>query len=98
MEKARRFLSKVSLPVGARYALFSTEREARPDKKTGKMPTPEEIAKWQRIQPIMDELLSAQGLKKVGSMTVYVTGMKGPLEEGWQKKVEEFAGALSGEL
>lgn len=93
---ARRFLKKVELPPGTKYAIFSTEGAPQPDKKTGRMPTPEEIAKWQRIQPIMDELLASKGLTKVGSMKVYVTELKGPLEEGWERKVEEFAVQLSG--
>lgn len=89
----RRFLKKVKLPVGTRYALFSTEAMPRPD-KNGRMPTEEEIAKWQRIQPMMDEFLQSNGLKKVAGTKVYVTDLKGPLEEGWQKKVEQFADAL----
>ena len=28
---------------------------------------------------------------------VYVTGMKGPFEEGWQRKVDEFAGMWAGD-
>lgn len=91
----QRFLKKVSLPRGTRYAIFSTEGAPQPDRKTGKMPTPEEIARWQHIQPIMDELLAPKGLTKMSSMKVHVTGMKGPLEEGWEKKVEEFAATLS---
>ncbi|HSV42488.1 MAG TPA: hypothetical protein VLH13_03655 [Methanomassiliicoccales archaeon] len=89
--KARRFLKKVKLPAGSKYAILTTEGAPQPNKKTGKMPTEEEIAKWQRVRPIMDELLMEKGLKKVGEATVLVTGMKGPLEEGWQKKVETFS-------
>ncbi len=88
---ARRFLKRVSLAEGARYALLTTEGAPRPDKKTGEMPTPEEIEKWQRVRPIMDELLEPQHLRKVGEGCVYVTGMKGPLEEGWEAKVAQFA-------
>jgi menaquinone-dependent protoporphyrinogen IX oxidase len=90
----RRFLKKVNLPSGTRYAIFSTESLARPNKKTGRMPTAEEMARWERIQPIMDELLQAKGLVKIASMTVHVTAMKGPLEDGWQEKVEAFASTL----
>jgi|SRR5215211_9491043 len=86
----RRFLTKVRLPAGARYAILTTEAAPRPD-KTGKMPTAEEIAKWQRVRPIMNELLAPKDLKKVAEGCVLVTGLKGPLEEGWQKKVEDFA-------
>jgi len=42
----------------------------------------------------MNELLQAKGMKKVAEDKIYVTGMKGPLEEGWQKKVEEFAATI----
>jgi len=89
--KMRCFLRNVKLPSGTKYAIFSTQAAPRPNKKTGQMPTEEEIARWQRILPIMDELLQAKGLVKVAEMKVLVTGVKGPLEEGWQKKVEEFA-------
>lgn len=90
----RRFLKRVSLAEGARYALLTTEGAPRPDKKTGEMPTPEEIEKWQRVRPIMDELLEPQHLRKVGEGCVYVTGMKGPLEEGWEAKVAQFAAGV----
>ncbi len=86
----RRFLKKVQLPPGAKYAILTTEGAPVPDKKTGKIPTEEEQARWQRIIPIMNELLQPKGLKKIAEGKVLVTGMKGPLEEGWQKKVEDF--------
>jgi hypothetical protein len=92
----RRFLKKVQLPSGTQYAILTTEGAPQPDKKTGKMPTEEEIARWQRVIPIMDELLQAKDLKKVADGKVLVTGMKGPLEEGWQKKVETFAALVLG--
>jgi multimeric flavodoxin WrbA len=90
----RRFLKKMRLPPGTRYAILTTEGATRPNKKTGKMPTEEEIAKWERVRPIMNELLQAKGMKKVAEGNVFVTGMKGPLEEGWQKKVEAFAAQI----
>lgn len=93
--KMRRFLKKVVLPKGTKYAVFSTQGSPRPDKKTGKMPTEEEIAKWQRVLPIMDELLLSKGLVKVAEMKVHVIGIKGPLEEGWEKSVEEFANKVA---
>lgn len=89
--RARRFLKKAALPAGAKYALLTTEGAPRPDKKTGRMPTEEEIAKWQRVRPVMNGILEAKGLIKVAEDKILVTGMKGPLEEGWQKKVEAFA-------
>ena len=90
----RRFLKKMQLPPGTRYAILTTEGATRPNKKTGKMPTEEEIARWERVRPIMNELLQAKGMKKVAEGNVFVTGMKGPLEEGWQKKVETFAAQI----
>jgi hypothetical protein len=38
----------------------------------------------------MIEILDGKGLVKVAEGKVYVTGLKGPLEEGWEKKVELF--------
>jgi hypothetical protein len=87
----RRFLGKVSLEPGTRYAILTTQGAPRPDKKTGKMPTQEELDRWERVIPIMNELLEAKGLKKVAEGAVWVTGIKGPLEEGWQHKVAAFA-------
>jgi menaquinone-dependent protoporphyrinogen IX oxidase len=92
--RARRFLKKVTLPAGTKYALLTTEGAPRPDKKTGRMPTEEEMARWQRVRPIMNEILEAKGLVKVAEGKILVTGLKGPLEEGWQQKVEAFAAQL----
>jgi hypothetical protein len=87
----RRFLKKLRLPAGARYAILTTEMAPQPDKKTGQIPTEVEQARWQRVRPIMNELLQAAGLVKVAEGKVLVTGLKGPLEEGWQQKVAAFA-------
>lgn len=92
--RARRFLKKAVLPAGAKYAILTTEGAPRPDKKTGQLPTEEEQAKWQRVIPIMNEILQAKGLVKVAEGKVLVTGMKGPLEEGWREKVAEFAARI----
>lgn len=94
--RMRKFLKKLQITSGSRYALLTTEGKPVPNKKTGKVPTEEELAKYERVRPIMNELLQAKGLKKVAEDKVYVTGMKGPLEEGWQKKVEEFVAAILG--
>lgn len=45
------------------------------------MRTAESMAKWQRVRPIMTELLDAKGLREVGEGRVLVTGLEGPLEE-----------------
>jgi len=82
--RMRRFLRKANLPSAAKYALLTTE-----------MPTPEERAKWQRIIPILNEILQAKGLVQVAAGKILVTGLKGPLQEGWQKKVEAFASQVS---
>jgi multimeric flavodoxin WrbA len=92
----RRFLKKAHLPSGARYAILTTEAPPSPDKKTGKTLTEEEFAKYERVRPIMNELLQAKGMKKVaeGYVNVNPTTLKGPLLEGWQKKVEAFAAQI----
>jgi hypothetical protein len=91
----RRFLKKVRLPAGAKYAVLTTEGAPQPDKKTGVMPTEEERARWQKVIPVMNEILTGRGFVKVADGRVFVTGMKGPLEDGWQKKVEAFVSLVS---
>ncbi|MCX8104184.1 MAG: hypothetical protein N3E42_07190 [Candidatus Bipolaricaulota bacterium] len=59
------------------------------------MPTEEEIARWQKVRPKMNEILQAKGLVKVAEEKFYVTGLKGPLEEGWQAKVAAFISTLT---
>jgi menaquinone-dependent protoporphyrinogen IX oxidase len=90
----RRFLKKVRLPAGTRCAILTTEMAPQPDRKTGRIPTDQELARWQRVRPIMNELLAGAGLVKVAEDKVLVTGLKGPLEEGWQQKVEAFAARI----
>ena len=90
----RRFLKKVELPAGTRYAILTTELVPQPDKKTGRIPTEEERAKWQRVIPIMRETLHGKGLVEVAEDKVLVTGIQGPLEEGWQKRVEAFVARI----
>ncbi len=92
--RMRRFLKKIKLPPGTKYALLTTEGAPQPDKKTGKIPTEEERAKWERVRPIMNEILQEKGLVKVAESNVLVMGIKGPLEDGWQKKVETFASQI----
>jgi multimeric flavodoxin WrbA len=89
-----RFLKGVRLPSGTMYAILVTEFAPRSDKKTGRMPTEEEQGKCQRVIPIMNQLLQGKGLVKVAQGKILVTGLKGPLEEGWQKKVEAFAAQI----
>lgn len=86
----RRFLKGLELPVGTRYALLTTEMAPKPDAKTGRVPTEAEICRFQRVRPIMNDLLRAKGLVPVAEEKVYVTEIKGPLEDGWRDKVEAF--------
>lgn len=81
----RRFLRKVKLPEGTRYALLTTEAT----------PKPNSASEWQRVRPIMNEILQGKGLVKVAEERVLVTGLKGPLEEEWQKKVQAFANQVA---
>jgi menaquinone-dependent protoporphyrinogen IX oxidase len=90
----RRFLKKVGLPAGTKYAILTTELAPKPDKKTGRLPTEQEMAKWQRVRPVMNEILQGKGLAEVAEDKVLVTGLKGPLEQGWQQKVEAFAARI----
>lgn len=91
----RRFLNKLQLPKKTRYAVLTTEGAPRPDSKTGKMPDPAEAEKWQRVIPVIHEILQAKGLITVAEGKVLVTGMKGPLEEGWEKKVAQYVEQLA---
>jgi len=90
----RRFLKKVELPAGTHYAIRTTEAAPQPDRKIGRMPTEEEMGTWQRVRPIINEILQGKGLVKVAEGVVLVTGLKGPLEDGWQTKVEAFVAGL----
>lgn len=92
--RMRRFLRKLTLPSGTKYALLTTEAMPKPDKKTGHVPTEAEQAKWQRVRPIMNDILQSEGLVEVAEDKVYVTAMKGPLEERWRQKVAAFAAGL----
>ena len=87
----RRFLTKVRLGPGTRYVVVATELAPQPDKRTGALPSAEEQARWQRVLPVMSEVLTAKGLTKVAEAKVQVTGMRGPLEDGWRERVAALA-------
>jgi hypothetical protein len=70
----------------------------RADKKTGRMPTEEEIGKFQHVRPIMNEALLRKGLVKVAEHKIYVTDLKGPLEEGWRAKVAAYVALIIQDL
>jgi flavodoxin len=88
----RGFLKKAQIPSGAKCAILTTEMAPKPDKKTGKVPA--EGSPHQKVRPIMREILQTKGLKEVAVDKVYVLGAKGPLEEGWESKVETFAKSI----
>jgi flavodoxin len=90
----RRFLKKAKLPSGAKFAVLATHSAPEPNKKTGQLPTEEEQARWQRVIPIINEILQKKGLVNVGEIKIMVNGLKGPLEDGWQQKVEAFTTQL----
>jgi multimeric flavodoxin WrbA len=87
-------MKKARLPSGTKCAVLTTELAPVPDKKTGRMPSEEELGKCQRMIPVMNQILLERGLVKVAECRIHVTGLKGPLEEGWQKKVETFASRI----
>ena len=89
----RRFLKKVELPAGTKYAILTTEAAPHPD-RAGRVPSEQELARWTRVRPIMKEILQRKGLVEVAEGKVQVTNIKGPLEEGWQDKLETFAARL----
>lgn len=91
----RRFLKQAALPLGARYALLPTEMAPRPDKKTGSPATVEERSRWQRVIPLMNEILQDRGFVPVAEGTILVDDVKGPLEEDWEQKVEAFANRIA---
>jgi hypothetical protein len=43
------------------------------------------------VRPIISELLQAAGLTKIAENRILVTGIRGPLEDGWEAKVQSFA-------
>jgi hypothetical protein len=95
IRRMRRFLQGLSLPAGTRYALLTTEAAPKLNKKTGRMPTEEELIQMgQRVRPVMNEILESKGLVEVAEEKLYVTKLKGPLEDGWQEKVEALAARL----
>lgn len=92
----RRFVKKVTLPPGTRYAIFATHADEVPDKKTGRMPTEEELNGRRKTISELDDILKAKGLVKVADKVFSVSAdtMKGPLKAGWQERASEFATAI----
>ena len=90
----RGFLKKANLPAGTKYAVLVTELAPEPEKSIRIPTTEEELGKCQRVIPVMNEMLQKKGMIKVAEGKIFVTGLKGPLEEGWQKEVETFASQI----
>ena len=94
IREMRRFLKDLALPIETRCAVLTTEIAPTPDKKTGRMPTDEEICRYQRVRPIIREALQHKGLVEVAEDRVFVTDIKGPLEDGWEEKVAAFSARI----
>ena len=89
----KKFLKKLNLPSGTKYAVMVTELAPNPDEQI-RYPTEEESGECQRVISGMEELLQTKGMIKVAEGKIFVTGMKGPLEENWQKEVEAFVSRM----
>lgn len=91
-----RFVKRLSLPPGTKYAVFATCSAARPDKKTGLLPSEEETEKLRRTIPMIDEQLQTKGMVKVAEAKFFVDPerMKGPLLDGWQERAGTFVAQI----
>ena len=87
------FLRKTNLPPGTKYTVIATELCPNPVSNR-RIPNEDEIGKCQRVILIMNQVLQEKGLVKVAEGKILVTGLKGPLEEGWQRTVEAFVSQI----
>lgn len=80
--KMKGFLRKFQPPKeGAKYALITT-RAAPTTKSLGRM----------------DEVLKPKGMTRItAGLEIVVKGMKGPLEDGYEKKIEDLAAKIVGQ-
>ncbi len=86
----KNFLKHVNLPAGSRYAALVTEM--RPKAAADQLAlTDDGTGACQQVIPYINDAMLKKGLFKVAEGKVFVTGLKGPLEEGWQQKVAAFA-------
>jgi len=78
--KMKKFLNNLEIPQGeAKYTTMVTHMD--PNAKTPQ---------------IIDNLLQPKGMTKVSDgLKIRVTGMKGPLEDGYEKKLDDFANDIS---
>jgi hypothetical protein len=82
------FLKKAKLPSGSKYAIMVTELCPKPEEVEERIPVDEKAGKCQRVISSINQLLQKKGLVNVAEGKIFVTGMKGPLENNWQKQVE----------
>jgi multimeric flavodoxin WrbA len=82
--KMNKFMKKFPHKSG-RYGLSVTHmvEKGGPEKNSGKV-----------LKAMEDDLKELGMTKVVDPLSLTVSGMKGPLEEGWQQKVEVFAVAI----
>ncbi len=92
----RHFLKKTQLPSGSRYALLVTEMNPGANKDNGNAPAEAGLGKCQQVIPTMNQMLQGKGMTNVLEGKIFVTGLKGPLEERWQSKVEDYVKTLLG--
>ena len=90
----RRFLKKVELPAGLPYAILTAELAPQPDKKTGRVPTEQKMAKWQRVRPVMNEILLGKGTCRGRGGQRPGDRAQGAAGQGWQQNVEAFAARI----
>jgi len=94
IKEMRKFLKKLQLPAGSRYVLLATEMNPAANGTSVTAPTEGELGACQMVIPMMEETLREKGLLKVAEGKVFVTGIKGPLEDRWRAKVEELSATL----
>ena len=78
--RMRRFLRKLNLAVGAKYALLHDGDGPKPGQTDrARADRGEELARWQRVRPIMNEILQAMRASlKVGEAQDLRDGDEGP--------------------
>jgi menaquinone-dependent protoporphyrinogen IX oxidase len=77
--KMRKFLKKLEFPPETKYTTMVTHMN--PNAKTLRH---------------LNNLIEPKGMTKVTEgIAIRVTGMKGPLEEGYEKKIDEFANEIN---
>ena len=56
-----------------------------------------EMEKWRKTIPILDETFKEKGFVKIADKKFYIVPdtLKGPLEEGWEEMVKEFAADIA---